>query len=378
MMALLSLPLADDGGSLSLLSLLSVLFFCPLAIAWLLTAGLVRWSHRLGLIDYPAERKVHTTPTPRSGGLAIWAAVLLTAVLLTLVYPRVSLFTLEILLASLVALLGLLDDLRPQPWQLRLGAHAVLAAAAVFLCLPPCGLLERAAAWLWIVALLNAFNMLDNMDMLSGGVAWIAAGFLALALLLGCQAGPAEWAIYPVLMGALSGFLWFNRSPARIFMGDCGSTFLGFLVGLGSARLALRPGGPSWQWGAALAICAVPCYDLLTVVALRLSQGRSPFHADKQHLSHRLVCLGLSKPMAVGAIHLAALASGASGLLVYAVDSGPAAALVGLQLAAWWAALAIISESGGWRVEGEGNKLPSTLHPPPSTLHPEESSHDRQ
>ncbi len=91
-----------------------------------------------------------------------------------------------------------------------------------------------------------------------------------------------------------------------------------------------------------LCIFAVPCYDLLTVVLLRLSQGRSPFHADKQHLSHRLAGRGLSGWTAVRVIYLLALASGASGVLLYAVTSWPAAGLVAGQLAVWWLALAVM------------------------------------
>ena len=94
----------------------------------------------------------------------------------------------------------------------------------------------------WIAGLINAFNMLDNMDALSGGVAWIAAGFLAVVPWLVGRPAVEEWGPYVILMGALSGFLWFNHPPARIFMGDAGSTFLGFMLGLGSVQAALRDG----------------------------------------------------------------------------------------------------------------------------------------
>jgi UDP-GlcNAc:undecaprenyl-phosphate GlcNAc-1-phosphate transferase len=217
--------------------------------------------------------------------------------------------------------------------------QAAVAVAAVFWLLPEVGPLARAAAAFWVVALVNAFNMLDNMDALSGGVAAIAGGYLAvLGWLAGEPAG--EWAPCLVLAAAVCGFLWWNRPPARIFMGDCGSTLLGFILGVGTARVGLRPGGPPWSWAIALCVAAVPCYDLVTVVTIRLSQGRSPFHPDKQHLSHRLVSRGLSKPAAVGLIHLMALASGASGVILSLVPSAPAAVLVGVQLALWWAVVA--------------------------------------
>jgi len=300
------------------LSSLLWLFGCPLAISWLLTAALIRWAPRLGLVDYPSDRKVHTRPTPRAGGLAIFVAVILTLLLAVFSF-QFSVFSFQSLLSGAIVLLGLLDDLRPLHWQLRLAVQFGVAVVAVFVCLPPVAWPIRCLAVLWIAGLINAFNMLDNMDALSGGVAWIAAGFLIAALWLGSPPALAEWGPYIILMGALSGFLWFNHPPARIFMGDAGSTFLGFTLGLGSARMALRESGPAWAYAVPLCILAVPCYDLLSVVVLRLSQGRSPFHADKQHLSHRLVGRGLSGWTAVRVIYLLALASGASGLILYAV-----------------------------------------------------------
>jgi UDP-GlcNAc:undecaprenyl-phosphate GlcNAc-1-phosphate transferase len=327
-------------------------FAGPLLVSWLLTAGLIHWAPHLGLVDYPDPRKVHTRPMPRGGGLAIFAALALTAALLSRdplsasLYPLPERFGLKMLLGFLVVVLGLVDDLRPLPWQFRLGVQAAVAAAAVLACLPATGVGARLAAVLWVVGLINAFNMLDNMDALSGGVAWVAAGFLVLAVVLQPQAegGTPVGSALPflMLMGALSGFLWFNAPPARIFMGDAGSTFLGFFLGLGGAEAALWSDALPWGWAVPVCVCAVPCYDLLSVVTLRLCQGRSPFHADKQHLSHRLVERGLPAPTAVRLIYLLALASGASGLLLYEVASWAGAALALSQLAAWWSALAAI------------------------------------
>jgi UDP-GlcNAc:undecaprenyl-phosphate GlcNAc-1-phosphate transferase len=307
-------------------------FGCPLLLSWLLTALLIRWAPRLGLVDYPSERKVHTTPTPRAGGLAIFTAYAALCYRLSAIGYR------QTGLAAAIVLLGLLDDFRPLRWQLRLAIQFVVSIVAVLFCLPSEPWFVRTAAVLWIAGLINAFNMLDNMDALSAGVAWITAGYLAvLAGLSGAEGTP-----FVVLMGALAGFLWFNRPPARIFMGDSGSTFLGFTLGLGSLQVVFHADAPAWSWWAAPCLLAVPCYDLSSVVLLRLSQGRSPFHADKQHLSHRLTERGLSKRTAVGAIYLLALASGASGVLLYAVRGGRTAALVVVQLAVWWIALAVL------------------------------------
>jgi UDP-GlcNAc:undecaprenyl-phosphate GlcNAc-1-phosphate transferase len=324
----------------SLAGALGWLFCCPLAISWLLTVLLIRWAPRLGLVDYPSERKVHVQPTPRGGGLAIFIAVLVVSYLL-------SAIGYQTLLGAVILLLGLLDDLRPLPWPIRLIVQFAVSFVSLFLCLPSCpGIVQAAVVWaavLWITGIINAFNMLDNMDALSSGVAWIASGFLALLAFDGAPKMDGGCGMFLALMGALSGFLWFNRPPARIFMGDAGSTFLGFTIGLGSLQVILRPGGPSWwHWLVPLCILAVPCYDLLSVVLLRLSQGRSPFHADKQHLSHRLVGRGLSNWTAVRVIYLLAVASGTSGVLLYLVRDGIMASLIVGQFALWWIALAVM------------------------------------
>lgn len=314
---------------------LALSFSFSFSVSWLLTALLIRWAPRLGLVDYPSERKVHVHPTPRGGGLAMFAAVLAVSYQLS----AISYLT---LLGAVILLLGLLDDLRPLPWTIRLVVQFAVSSVAVFLGLPACPWFVRALSVVWIAAIINAFNMLDNMDALSGGVAWIAAGFLAVVSWLGATPTAAAWEQYVVLMGALLGFLWFNRPPARIFMGDAGSTFLGFTIGLGSLQLVMREDETPWRWLVPPCILAVPCYDMLSVVLLRISQGRSPFHADKQHLSHRLAGRGLSNWTAVRVIYLMALASGASGVILYVVKDAELAGVVVAQLAGWWTILALI------------------------------------
>jgi UDP-GlcNAc:undecaprenyl-phosphate/decaprenyl-phosphate GlcNAc-1-phosphate transferase len=322
-------------------------FVLPGAVSWLLTALLIRAAPRLGLVDYPGARKVHARPTPKGGGLAVYAAVAVAACLEPGGLDRRRLLLLGVGLG--VVVLGLADDLRPLPWQFRLAVQTAAALAAVFLWPGDAGWPARLLGAFWVVALLNALNMLDNMDALSGSVAWIGAGFLAAALALRPPADATRPALpFLMLMGALAGFLWFNRPPARIFLGDAGSTFLGFFLGLGSLDLGFAGAGVPWSWAVPLGVLAVPCYDMTSVVLIRLRQGRSPFHADKQHLSHRLVAAGLSPPAAVGVIDLLALASGAGGLVIHEAATWTAAVLAGGQVVCWWAAVAAV-EYGLWR-----------------------------
>jgi UDP-GlcNAc:undecaprenyl-phosphate GlcNAc-1-phosphate transferase len=334
----------------------------PLALAWALTGRFIRWAVPLGLIDFPADRKVHNHPTPKGGGLAIFLAVWLSFICLWLIGPlavptAVSWLNPNVvlrwpapwdppwLLAMVLVAVGLLDDFRSLPWQFRIGVHTAVAVAAVTWCVPLETNWVRAAAVFWLVAMINALNMLDNMDALAGGVSWVATSCLVAAMsflwntwtnLLVAPSLP-----YLMLLGALLGFLRFNRPPARIFMGDAGSTFLGFMIGFGTLQVAFDPKAPPWGWLVSLCICAVPVYDQTSVVLLRLGQGRSPFHADKQHLSHRLVARGLSSVAAVRVIHLLALVSGAAGLLLYAVSSWTGALLIAGTVAAGWLGLAL-------------------------------------
>jgi UDP-GlcNAc:undecaprenyl-phosphate GlcNAc-1-phosphate transferase len=298
----------------------------PLVLSLLGCAALVRFAPQLGLVDKPdPTRKIHARTTPLGGGLAFALPLFLLAWLVAplapslvqgLPYPDPA--DARWFLGLGLVLLGLFDDLRPLPWPVRLGAHLAAAGVAVFFCLPPLDLGWRLLAALWIAAMINAFNMLDNMDALSGGVAFSALLWIVLIFLFLSPERPPELAPCLTLLAGLAGFLWFNQPPARLFMGDAGSTFLGFFVGLTSVQAAIRPNGPSVPWLLPPCLCAAACYDMLTVVSLRLYQGRSPFKADKQHLSHRLVQLGLSRPAAVFVIVLMALVSGLCAAVVYA------------------------------------------------------------
>jgi UDP-GlcNAc:undecaprenyl-phosphate GlcNAc-1-phosphate transferase len=308
----------------------------PFSISTLLTNLLIRWSPRLGLVDLPSARKVHSQPTPRGGGLAIFAAVLVGSLCLGSALERNDWIFLA--LGAVIALLGLIDDLRSLSWQLRLSVQALVAIIAVSILPLQIPWIGSPFAVLWIVAAINAFNMLDNMDGLSAGVAYVAAAASALVESFHTNGNPF---FFLVLMGALLGFLWFNLSPARIFMGDAGSTFLGFILGVRILEMPLLDSGRPETWLVPIFVLAVPLYDLTTVVMLRLAQGRSPFHADKQHLSHRLVQIGLTKPASVRAIHLLAIGSGIGALLLRTVQPLQSLLVLGHAAPVWLALAAI-------------------------------------
>jgi UDP-GlcNAc:undecaprenyl-phosphate GlcNAc-1-phosphate transferase len=316
-------------------------FLVPLAISFSITSLMIRWAPALGLVDIPSDRKVHTRPTPKGGGLGIFAGWILTALWIGLDFKDLWVWG---GIGLVIVVLGLVDDIRPLPWQLRLGIQMIAAIGALFVLggIPRTDWLPFANYWLWpiaviwIVGLTNAFNMLDNMDVLSAGVAWIAAFFFFIAgSILASTLSMHEprftslsslMIALLMLIGAIPGFLWFNRPPARIFMGDAGSTFLGLFFAVSSLRfieISILGASPL-----ILCILFIPWYDLVTVVTIRLWQGRSPFHADKQHLSHRLVALGLSPSRAVGVICLVATIIGAGGLLLFLLGTWDASIFI--------------------------------------------------
>lgn len=337
----------------------------PSLIVSAFAAGLVRrYAPRWGLIDRPGHRKVHSTPTPLGGGLAIWLgmALPLAAGHLLLatakettpgVYTLPGGWTLPQLVAehigglnqqaprlwflvgcgaALVAL-GLIDDFRGLPWLLRLLAQFAVAALVVYwwpgwrlsLFLQPLWLTLTLSVF-WIGGLVNSFNMLDNMDGLSAGVAAIASAMLAAVLLTTPSPITHQPQLFVsgfllVLVGSLLGFLWHNRPPARLFMGDAGSYFIGFCLATATSMATFTGGDlPPHTILAPLCILAVPLYDTVTVVWIRLRQGRSPFEGDKSHFSHRLVEMGMTKGQAVLTIYLTTATCGLGGLLLHQVD----------------------------------------------------------
>jgi len=338
----------------------------PFAVSFALTRAMISFAPRVGLVDAPAVRKFHSKTTPLGGGLAISAAILgsmlgVVVVAWAIVHiPRIaerlpsaaSLYAPGVLskanefgwiaLAGLVQmLLGLADDWRKGglDYRFRLLVEVALVSGLAWQ-----GItlkLFAVPAWasglitvVWVVGLTNAVNFLDNMDGLAGSVVLVAAIFFAAVMaLVGALFVAASFLI---VAGAVLGFLCFNWNPARIFMGDAGSNFLGFWLGMLTVlgTFIVVPYSPVTVF-APLCILAVPIYDSVSVISLRLSQGRSPFQADKQHFSHRLVMLGLSPVSAVLVIALVCITTGLSGLLLYFISpyrAGSVAPLVVLQV----------------------------------------------
>jgi len=298
----------------------------------------IRVSPKLGLLDHPEERKVHSKAIPRSGGLAIWLSITLTILGFVFFFPdwaqgfKNLLFPAVAILALVI--LGLIDDVKPLPWWPRLLVHFGCATMVVFAVEPEKNLALIALAIFVIALIANAFNLIDNMDQQAGGVGLIlVVGLIALNLRLNITDDFALISILlPCLAGSLIGFLWWNRSPARIFLGDAGSIPLGFLLAWVVVHLVstIAEEHP-WRWLAFPALFLIPLYDLISVVSIRISQGKSPFKPDKQHLSHRLEARGFSRKRAVTIILLLQYAGTIIGLGILMVHDP----LIALGLFIW-------------------------------------------
>ncbi len=343
------------------------LFLIPsMLISWLSIYVVRRKALRWKLLDQPNDRKVHTTPVPLGGGLGIWLGVIVTFLVGTLVVvvngsvtqflpeqletyvvgvedQLADLWTL-LIAGTVLMLVGLVDDVRGLSWKFRLAVQFAVATICVvlqewyFTAFIPYRVITVACTVLWIVMLINSFNMLDNMDAAAGGVAVICSTMLVLYVIVAgvTSEGPQIFiaGLLLVFIGSLLGFLWHNKPPAKIFMGDAGSYFVGFCIAIATVLTTYTDGDSPLMHTviSPIVIMAVPLYDLCTVVTIRISEGRSPFQPDQSHFSHRLVDLGLSKPRAVLTMFLATATTGVSALLLPQVGLAGAILIVCLTL----------------------------------------------
>ena len=274
---------------------------------------LVRYAAmQLGILDQPSARKVHHAPVPLMGGAAIYIAFIAALAVWgdrSYVNEVVGIFV----GATLVSLVGALDDSRGVGSYLKL---AFQIAAACILILSGVqvrlfdGFMDIVLTLLWVVGITNAFNLLDNMDGLSAGVATVASAFLTLLAAMSGQYLVGTLAA--ALGGACVGFLVYNWNPARVFMGDTGSLFLGFLLAAVGIKLRFPANSASITWMIPVLILALPIFDTSLVFISRLRRGKNPLTtAGKDHLSHRLARLTGSQREAV---LLCYLVTGATGL----------------------------------------------------------------
>jgi UDP-N-acetylmuramyl pentapeptide phosphotransferase/UDP-N-acetylglucosamine-1-phosphate transferase/glycosyltransferase involved in cell wall biosynthesis len=314
--------------------------------ALLLTPASMRMARLLGVVDRPNARKVHFRPTPRAGGVAIvgaMAAVVVPALIGLSRAPAAEGFGniwLALAGCAVVFLVGLLDDFitlkRSQYKLLALivatsivcMAHYTLEAVSIHGHLIPLGAFAIPVTFLWIVGVTTATNFIDGLDGLAAGISAVTAG--TIALVAGVGHDPATVVIALGLLGALCGFLVFNFNPAKVFMGDCGSMFLGFTLATVSLMCVSRT-HPHLTAGFALPALAlgIPLLDTaLTMVRRGVLQRRSLFSAERGHVHHRLMDLGVCHRDAVMILYAITLACAGVGAAAMFLSNSPVRAAI--------------------------------------------------
>jgi UDP-GlcNAc:undecaprenyl-phosphate/decaprenyl-phosphate GlcNAc-1-phosphate transferase len=330
-------------------------FFISLFASMILAVPVRALALRVGMVDLPGPRKVHLQPIPLLGGLAMYGGVML-AIIFAFDGPAREQSVGIVTGATLVAAVGFLDDRGWLHHQIKLfiampAAACILLATGIhaqafeFVIPGKAGYaLDAALTIFWVVAITASFSILDHMDGLCAGVAAVASFFFALLAFLIGQVVVSTLAA--AVFGAAAGFLRWNFKPAKIFMGDGGAMFLGFLMATLGLKLRLSDGNHASALLAPVLILGVTIFDTTLVSISRTRRGLLPFATPgKDHAAHRLANLGLGQRGAVLALYLLGAASGAAAIAVTHFSAGSALWLASLIIMAMLLAIAVLEKA---------------------------------
>lgn len=315
-------------------------FFIALLASLLLTVPVRALAIRVGMVDLPGPRKVHLQPIPLLGGLAMYAGVVL-GVLLLFNGPARAQIEGILAGATLIAAVGILDDRGLLHHQVKLFIGMPLAAGILLLSGIRAqvfssmlggrvgDLLDIALTVIWVVGITASFSILDHMDGLCAGVAAMASAFFALLAYLNGQT--LVTVLAAAVLGAAAGFLRWNFKPAKIFMGDGGAMFLGFLMATLGLKLRLLESNILSAWIVPVLVLGATIFDTTLVTISRSRRGLLPFATPgKDHAAHRLANLGLGQRGAVLAMYIVGAVCGSLALLVSYLPVSIAAAVLAL------------------------------------------------
>ena len=326
------------------------------AISFCTTPLIKLLARKVGAMDVPKdERRMHHRPIPRMGGLAIFLGFIVSF----LMFGEINREIQGILLgAVIIIILGVLDDILTLK---ALPKFLVQLVAAVIVVLHGCRIEHflgfSLPAWLsypisviWIVAITNAVNFIDGLDGLAAGVSAISAGTMLVVALLLVPDGTAMISaiLLAGIVGACIGFIPFNFNPASIFMGDTGSTFLGFMLASVSI-FGLFKTYAVISFAVPFLVLGLPIFDICFAVIRRLAKGQSPMHADRGHVHHRLIDMGFSQKQAVAISYLLSAILGLSAVVL--TDRGEIQALIFL------AAVVVVGAIGVGLIFGKRHQL---------------------
>ena len=318
-----------------LITLVALALVVALVVSFLMTPVVKTFAYKVGAIDVPKDnRRMHKVPIPRLGGLAIFIGFMVSILLFVPITPEMR----SILLgAVIIVVLGVVDDIMALPAMLKFVVQIVAALIPTLN-----GVIVRAVSnpnifsdnpywvldWLsipvtvlWIVAVTNSVNLIDGLDGLANGVSAISATTVLVISLIASEAQVAL--VMAALVGASVGFMPYNQNPAKMFMGDTGATFLGYILATMSIQ-GLFKFYAVVSFVVPFLILGLPIFDTAFAFTRRIAHGQSPMHADRSHIHHRLIDLGLNQKQAVATLYVISAILGLSAVVLTTGGEGKA------------------------------------------------------
>ena len=334
-------------------------------LAYAATPLVKKFAYVVGAVDVPRDnRRMHKTPIPRLGGLAIFAGFLISV----LIFGEMDRMMTSILIGALLLVtMGILDDILALKAWIKLIVQIVSALIPViygglrietlsnfnFFSAEPysyLGVLSVPITVIWIVGLTNAVNFIDGLDGLAAGVSSISAiAMLVISCILG---DPAVAVVTAALAGSIFGFLPYNFNPAKIFMGDTGSNFLGFILATLSIQ-GLFKFYAVISFAVPFLILGLPLFDMLSSIIRRVAKGQSPMAPDRGHIHHRLIDMGLSQKQAVAVLYAITCILGITGVILASSGAGKAILLLLAVILVCTIGFNVLAHSGK---KGQGDK----------------------
>ncbi|WP_312635619.1 MraY family glycosyltransferase [Oscillibacter sp.] len=298
-----------------------------LVVSFLASPVVKAFAYKVGAIDVPKDnRRMHHIPIPRLGGLAIFLGFIVSILLFA---KMTNQFRSILLGAVIIVVLGVVDDITPLPakfkFLIQIGAALIptLNGVQIHVLSNPnlfspnpywdMGVLSIPVTVLWIVAITNAVNLIDGLDGLAIGVSAISATTVLVISLLVSEVQVAV--VMAALVGACVGFMPYNLNPAKMFMGDTGATFLGYILACMSVEGLFK----SWaiiSFAVPFLILGLPIFDTAFAILRRLAHGQSPMQADRSHIHHRLIDMGLNQKQAVATLYVISAILGLSAVVL--------------------------------------------------------------
>ena len=303
---------------------------CAMVVSFIMCPLVKSFAYKIGAIDVPKDsRRMHKKPVPRLGGLAIFLGFMVSILLFVHIDHQMK----GILLgAVIIVVLGVVDDMTPLRAKFKFLVQICAALVAVYhgvvieiLTNPnvfsdapywSLGWMKYPVTVLWIVGVTNAVNLIDGLDGLANGVSAISAATVLVIALICSEAQVAV--VMAALVGACVGFLPYNLNPAKMFMGDTGATFLGFILSTMSIQ-GLFKFYAVISFAVPFLILGLPIFDTAFAMIRRMAHGQSPMHADRGHIHHRLIDMGLNQKQAVATLYVI---SGILGLSAVVLTTG--------------------------------------------------------